>query len=337
MNQILLTEDISKNKIKNTKTISKKQVAKGGTNSTDIKKIITFFAIVIIVFGIAIGAIYGFKIYKNKKQGNNHGTSSNNPSVSITQNEDNTFTIIAQSEAGIDKIIYNWDNGDVEEQEQNGSPTVEEKINIPLGATEVDIQVIDMNGNLTPTTQDISIHASGKEPEIKTSVIETDTGDKKLKIVVTAETEMDSIKYKWNDGEEVKLESQINSKTQEEIIDLERGENIITITAVDIENNTKTITEPYKVLKDPEILVTKNGDRLYMKVTHDIGIKSIEYNVNNKIYTYDDNYSEYDANKKEVEFSFALQNGENTVIITAISLENTEKIYRGKCDYTLEN
>lgn len=329
MNQILLTEDIKRNK--STKTVSKKSIG-GGSDSTDIKKIITFFAIVIIIFGIAIGSIYGFKIYKNKKQENNPGVSSNNPQVSITQNEDNTFTIVAKSEVGIDKIIYNWDNGDVEEEEGNGSPTVEEKRKIPLGATKVDIQVTDTNGNTTPTSQDIVTTVTGKEPEIDISIVGA-----RLKIVATSEEKMDYITYKWNNGEEVKLEAQENSTSQEEVIDLERGENTITITAVDIENNTKTITKPFKAVNDPEIEVTKNGDRLYMKVTHDIGIKSIEYNVNNKIYTYDENYSGYDANKKEVEFSFALQEGENTVIITAISMEDTEKIYRGKCDYTAEN
>ena len=330
MNQILLTEDINKNKNKATKIATKKPTP-NGNSSTDIKKIIVFFAIVIMAFGVAIGGIYCYKIYKNKKQGENVVTS-NSPEVSITLNEDNTFTIVAESQGGIDKIIYVWDDEEKEEYEQNGSPTVEEIVDIPFGVTKVDVQVIDLNGNTTPASQELATTPSGNEPQIDISIVGA-----RLKIVATSEEQMDYITYKWNDGEEVRLESQINSTTQEEIIDFERGENTITITAVDIENNTKTITKPFKAVNDPEIEVTKNGERLYMKVSHDIGIKSIEYNVNNKVYNYDENYSEYDVNKKEVEFSFALQEGENTVIITAISLEDTEKVYRGKCNYTPEN
>ena len=60
MNQILLTD--------NDNIKRKNDKRKSTSNSNDLKKIIVFFAIVIIVFGIAIGGIYGYKIYKNNKK-----------------------------------------------------------------------------------------------------------------------------------------------------------------------------------------------------------------------------------------------------------------------------
>ena len=51
---------------------------------------------------------------------------------------------------------------------------------------------------------------------------------------------------------------------------------------------------------------------------------------------YDENFSGYDAEKKEIEYYFDLKEGENIVIIKAISTEETEAIYKGKCNYVKE-
>ena len=73
-----------------------------------------------------------------------------------------------------------------------------------------------------------------------------------------------------------------------------------------------------------------------MKITHDIGIEKIVFNVNGKEYIYDENASVFEQDKKEIEYYFNLREGENTVIITATSTEDTEAVYKGKCNYTVE-
>ena len=73
-----------------------------------------------------------------------------------------------------------------------------------------------------------------------------------------------------------------------------------------------------------------------MKMSHDMGFEKIEFSINGTIYKYNEEYSEYDSTKQEIEYKFNLVEGENTVIILAVSTEGTQEIYRGKCNYTAE-
>ena len=51
------------------------------------------------------------------------------------------------------------------------------------------------------------------------------------------------------------------------------------------------------------------------------------------LYIYDENYSGYNPNEKELIYKHELIEGENTVIIDAVSTEGTSATYRGKCSY----
>ena len=86
-------------------------------------------------------------------------------------------------------------------------------------------------------------------------------------------------------------------------------------------------------VNNPVIEVTRQGNRLFMTMTHDMGFKKIEFTVNGQQYVYDENFSGYDSTKQEISYQFTLKEGENTVIINAISMEDTEATYKGKCNY----
>ena len=73
-----------------------------------------------------------------------------------------------------------------------------------------------------------------------------------------------------------------------------------------------------------------------MRITHDMGFKKVEFSVNDKEYVYDESFSGYDAQKVELLYKYSLVEGENTVIIHAVSLEETEETYKGKCTYRSE-
>ena len=70
-----------------------------------------------------------------------------------------------------------------------------------------------------------------------------------------------------------------------------------------------------------------------MKITHYLGFKKVEFSVNGKVYTYDENYSGYESEQEELEYYFDLQEGENTVAIIAVSNEETETTYAGRTNY----
>lgn len=323
MNQILLTDNDNNKKRNSNKNINR-------NNSNDIKKIIIFFAIVILVFGIAIGGVYGYKIYKNS---NKEETTNKKLILELEEAEENV-RIVAESEAGIAKIIYTWNEEDVTEIPGNGGQNYEKMLDIPEGENTLNVKLIDVNGQKTEKTMNFSrAQQNSDKITINTSV----ENDGKLKIVATSELPIEYIAYKWNDEEEVKVEAQNEGDVSiEATTDILRGQNTITITAVDTEGNKNSIEKNFDGRLKPEFDVHIEGNRLYMKISHDMGFEKVEFSVNGAEYVYDENFAGYDAQKQEIEYYFDLVEGENTVIIRAVSNEDTEDTYAGKCNYTAQ-
>lgn len=319
MNQILLTENY-KNSNKNKRS--------NMNNFNDTKKIILFFSIVILIFGIAIIGVYGYKIYNNK---NKKEVTIAKPQLSLEETED-SVTIIAKADAGISKIIYTWNDEEPTEVDMNGRTSHEEQMEIPVGENTLKVKVIDVNDEEIESTKQFS-KISNQKP-----IIETEIGqDAKLTITATDETAIKYITYKWNDEEATTVEAQTETDTVIEVkIDVKRGKNTLTVTAVDSNNNEETLSKTFNGVNKPIIEVTRQGDEIYMKISHDMGFEKVEFSINGQIYVYNEDYAGYDANTKELEYRIKLQEGENVVIISAVSTEGTEEIYKGKCTYTPE-
>ena len=66
-----------------------------------------------------------------------------------------------------------------------------------------------------------------------------------------------------------------------------------------------------------------------------MGFEKIEFDINGKRYKYDKNAAEYNANKTELKYKFNLKEGENKIIILAVSTEQTYAVYKGKCNYIM--
>ena len=325
MNQILLTD--------NDNIKRKNDKRKSTSNSNDLKKIIVFFAIVIIVFGIAIGGIYGYRIYKNNKKEN---VIISAPQLSLEET-DESIKIIAKSEIGIDKIIYSWNEDEEVVKEVNGRTSHEEKMDIPEGNNELKIKIIDINGQETEKTKEFTRQQEidNDKITINVSVIENEG---KLRIVATSlEAPIKYISYKWNEEDEIKVEAQNEEDTSlETTIDIKRGLNTVIITAEDVNGNSNNVSKNFNGKLKPEIEVYTEGNKLYMKVSHDKGFEKVEFTVNGIKYTYDENTSVYDPEKTSLEYYFDLVEGENTLIIKATSTEGTETEYSGRCNYTAQ-
>lgn len=319
MNQILLTDNY-KNSNKNKRS--------NMNSSNDTKKIILFFSIVILIFGIAIIGVYGYKIYNNS---NKKEMVIAKPQLSLEETEE-SVTIIANADAGISRIIYTWNDEEPTEVDMNGRTSHEEQMEIPVGENTLKVKVIDANGEEIESTKQFS-KVYDEKPIIATEIGE----DAKLTITATDETAIKYIKYKWNDEEPTTVEAQTETDTVIEVkIDVKRGKNTLTVTAVDLNNNEETLSKTFNGVNKPIIEVTKQGDEVYMKISHDMGFERVDFSINGQIYTYNEDYSGYDASTKELEYRIKLKQGENIVIITAVSTEGTEETYKGKCSYTPE-
>ena len=322
MNQILLTNNQNIKKRSNDKY-------NGKNSSGDIRKIIIFFSVAILIFAIAIIGLYVFKMLEKDEEVKPVGK----PKLSIEQSEGQA-KIIIEAEAGIKKITYKWNDEDSVEKEMNGRTSHEEALEIPEGQNTLKVIVIDENNEKIETSKEFYIEITGK-PTIE---LDETIGNGKLKII--ANDELNSIKYityKWNDEEEITIEAEGENQTSlETIIDVKRGKNTLTVTAVNSVAKSETIEKIFNGVNNPVIEVTREGNRIYMKITHDMGLKKVTFNINGQDYIYDEIFSEYDSEAKEIAYKFDLVEGENKVIIHAISTENTESIYKGKCDYTEE-
>lgn len=319
MNQILLTN--------NSNNYNKRNRGNGG-NSDNIRKIIIFFSIAILVFALLIVGVYAYKISKNNNQSSQ---TSSKPEVSLEEIE-GKVKITAKSQTGISKLIYTWNDEQQMEMDMSGRTDHEETIDIPEGNNALNVKVIDINNQETETNQNFTREISDKP------VIETEIGqDARLRIKATSNIEMAYITYKWNEEEEitVKPENEID-KVIETVIDVKRGENILTVTAVNLQGNAETISKKFNGVNKPVIEVTKRGGSLNMIMKHDKGFEKIEFYLNGQTFIYDQNLPEYDPAKKEVGYTFNLQEGENIIIVVATSTEGTQSIYQGKCNYTDE-
>lgn len=328
MNQILLTNDQNNKKRNNNQY--------NGNNSGDMKRIIIFFSIAILVFALLIIGVYAYKISKSK---NKEEKTVKGPEPIVLEQIENQVKIITKAEAGISKIIYTWNDETPIEIEVNGRIENEEALEIPEGQNTLNIKVIDQNGIESESSKEFYIEEDKEKPklEIDEEVLTT-TG--KVKIIASDNNNgLKYITYQWNDEEETKIDAESEDQaTIETTIDVKRGQNTLKIKAVNNLDKEKDLERMLKGVNDPVIEVTKDDSlgEMYMKITHDMGFKKIEFTVNGQEYVYDENFSGYDSEKKEISYKFALKQGENTVIIHAISLEDSEKTYKGKCNYTAE-
>ena len=318
MNQILLTNDINKKKNKSS-----------GNHPADMKKIIIFFGIAILIFAIIIIGLYSYKLTKKDKQEENQS-----PTLSLEQVE-NEVKIIATANSGISKIFYTWNDDEPIEVEANGRTSHEEALEIPEGQNTLNVKIIDQNGEEIEESQNFYIEVDTEKPNIE---LDETIGNGKLKITATDENNsLKYITYKWNDEQEITIEAEgDNQPTIETTIDIKRGKNKLTVTAVNNLAKESTVEKTFKGVNNPVIEVSREGNKLYMKMTHDMGFKKIEFTVNGQEYVYDENFAGYNAEQKEVSYKFDLKEGENIVIIHAISMEDTESTYRGKCTYNAE-
>lgn len=314
MNQILLTEKQDNRKKRNR------------NNTNGLEKIIAFFGVAIIIFGLAIAALYSYKLYRNK---NPKEQIAGKPEISLEVTE-TEIIIKAKSEIGLEKIIYTWNDEEPNEIAMSGRTSQEEAIDIPSGDNTLKVEAIDINGESSQAEEKFS--RTSNEPNIEISVEGT-----RVKITAKDEIAMKYIKYRWNEEEEeiVNVKDQ-GDKSIEVATDVKRGINKLTVTAINSQDIEKTVEKTFKGENDPVIEVKAEGTKVYMTISHDMGFEKVEFYVNGKIYKYNSDYPGYDPTKKKLEYSFDLQEGENTVVILAVSTEGSQVIYRGKRNYPFQ-
>lgn len=314
MNQILMID----NKPKQPKKRSKG--AKGSSGPIEIKNIIRFFAIVIIVFALVIISHSSYAIYVDAKGNNTDDLAQ----ITITRFND-TITVNVQSTYLVNKFKYNWQDSEQTSIPEDSTSFQIEGIILPSENNVLTIVLEDETGRAVTYTKEIILDGI----DIVKPIIETERGQgSSVIITATDETQIEYMTYALDDGEEIRIDKNNENDTVIEYVvtNIERGEHTLYVTAVDSFGNIETVETTVKISTDRPVInsidVDKETGTLLINASDQDGLQTIEVNLNGAVYRMDD------VNRTEAIFTLNLQEGTNTLYIkltnvNGISAEGT--------------
>lgn len=296
MNQILVLEN---------KTKKKKTKIKNSTPA-DIRKILRFFAAVLIIFAMVMIGHSSYAIYRDAR-GNN---TDNLPSIELTRVND-TLLVDVKSTYIIDRFKYSWRNSQQTSVPET-STSFQEEIILPSDNNILTIVLEDETGRATTYTKEIILDGI----DIVEPTIEVEQGQG-LSAIITAtdETQIDYMVYKIDDGEEVRIDkNNVADKTiKYAITDIPRGEHIIYVTAIDSFGNTEEMEQTIIVSSEmptiDSIDIDEENGKILIQASDVDGLQSIEVNINGAEYHMDN------INRTEATFSLNLRQGTNTLSV----------------------
>ena len=292
-----------------------------GNSKIQLKKVIRFFSIFIILFALILVIEGSFGYYKNK---NKKVVIKETPDINI-QRDNGTTILNITSNIGVQKVIYSWNDGIEDSVEEGGKNNVEVKIPTTIGTNDLNIKIIDSNGNtIVYNPVKISYEENQEENVNWEEAIKTDKTKPKVsiesvkgKIVITAtdDVKMSYVTYSWNGEEENKItglsDDEKTLTTEIDSTNVKKGTNKLIVKAYDKAGNVETVEKEVQGANGSEIKVNQENGELVVNVKNDINITKIEYNFNGEEKTIDN------INQKEYTFKLQMKDGENKISISA--------------------
>lgn len=304
MNQILSVE---MKKDKNKKS-SKGPIA--------IKKIIIFFCIILLIFGLVIGGKSIYSIVSNGGIG--ISKSEDKPNVTTEKQGDKLVIAVTHTKA-IEKLSYNWNSGKVFEVNGDNQKSIQQTIDIPAGNNVLNIIVTDVNGKQTAYTKEFV--ADQSEPQISLELIGT-----KIKITAKDNDRLSLITYRWDEEEEKQIEIPADSSAQvEQEIEIPTGQHTLTVVVVNAQNKQVTKTQEVKGIVKPKVTIeVDKDDPSYIVITaiDEVSLmKEIQVTINGQTYK----GSETQENGTKIQYKIQVQPGENSITLKGINNDNVEE------------
>lgn len=298
MNQILYT------------TTSKK------SKTLEIKTILRIFAILCILYGIFLAGQASLAMINENEEQNE-----TIPIVEITQNGD-VLKLAVTHDKIIDKITYNWNKTSETVLQGKGRSFIQEEIPLYIGENTLVLKVTDINGKTVSYSNTYVL----EEGDVIDPEIELIVESSKVKIVAKDDTALNYIGYYWNDEEETDVYARADSPKQiEEKIDILKGENTLTVVAVDEAGNEYVKEQTFKAVKKPKIELFRDANDLIVKVADEEEVQKVEYTLNGQFYSTDVDNSGNSLGMKSLEFRQPLSQGENKITITAYNISGIKE------------
>ncbi len=298
MNQILMVDNNKKKK-------TKKQ--RGSSGSVEIKNIVRFFAIVIIVFGLFLIGHSSYGLYVNSK-----GTSTENLANITMHRENDTLIVNVESVNVIEKFKYNWQNS-----EQRSVPveskSFTQEIILPSENNILTITLEDETGRAVTYTKEIILDGV----DIAKPSISIEKQYSGIRISVVDETKIEYMTYRVDDGEEKRVDKNNEDDTTIEYAvgeeEFGRGTHKIYVTAVDAAGNFSTDEQEVVISSERPTInnmyIDYEQGKLIIEASDADGLDSIEVNLNGNVYNMPN------LNRTEAAFSLDLIEGTNTISI----------------------
>lgn len=288
MNQILQTEN------------------KKSSGPIEINKIVKFFGIAILIFGIILIGLGLYSYIKNNASEEKTKQEDLKPEVNITTQEEDILVQVTHNVA-ISQIIYKWNEEQEKVIEGENKTSLSETIDLPFGTNTLYLRVVDINGKETVFQKEYVVDGDGK-PVIELVL----TKDYKIKITVQDSVGLKYINYTWNNGEKTRVEANIENLTLiEETVEIPLGQNTLTVDAVNTSDVITTKELEVKGVKRPVVTFAKDGDYLIIRAEDEDAMKLVTYTLNGQKYQI--NFGEV----KVIEYRQPIPKGESTLELTA--------------------
>lgn len=307
MNQILYVQDKNKTPI-------------------DIKKVLLFFAICLVIFGVillTIGIVNRSKNNpkENEEQNENITAVETVPDIQIeTVNYNVNLKVTHDKE--LSAVIYKWNDDEEVLQESINDTQYQTTLSVPTGNNKLVVKAIDING--VEASKEIEVNGEVEKPVVEVTSMEFN----KIKVTITSQVKISSVYYKWNNEEDVQIPIGDNESLVEQEIDVPLGLNTLIITATDEYNNITVKTQDVKGAKKPVIDLVQRGEYVYMTVTDEEAVRIVDFTVNGNPYRID-----VGATPK-IEYKIKLDPGENRIVVVATNVNEGVTERKVRCTYT---
>ena len=318
MNQILSMQ--TQGQMPNAKTPKQKKPKKEKkinygrpSDKANIVSIVRVFCILIILFGLVLvgDATYGIVSSKPTLK----------DTIKVTANPiGSQVTIKAVGNMPLQSLTYKWGQGEETTVQGNGTVELEATVQIPTGNNILNMTVIDYYGNKNEyQKQYINQQNDASKPKIDISV-----SGNMLNIIATDDTEMSYVTYSWNNGTPTRVDIEQDSENKKELktsIEVLKGENTLSIVAVDKDGNTFARTEKIKGANKPTFTVSSDGTNLVINAKDDEGISKIEITLDGVT----SDTGDTPINQKEVDATLAITPGEHTVTVVVTNINGLKE------------
>lgn len=274
--------------------------------TTDTRKVIKIFAIILIIFAIFLVGTGIYSIYLN---GSGQEVELVKPTISIENKTDRLLLLKVMGQTAITEINYRWNSEEEIEINGNNQKYVEREVDIPLGKNTLYVVAVDEHG------QEISY----EREYITQTNIKLEVVGNKILVSYESDKEIAYMTYKWDDGEENTIN--INNTIVDEKIDVIRGLHELTVKVVDIENNEDVKVQSINGVSKPEIHITvdENREHFVIEAHDEQQLTKMEIRLDQddeKKYVL--NLSEIESIQNELTYTFPLElhSGANIIEVT---------------------